>query len=221
MKKVFTLIAAMTMTLVAQAQLITFGTKDAPASLQTEYAVDGFKLTRVDENNKHAIDANSATFGTAANPVKLETRLKTGGKSSTKNSLTVTVPSAGALKVYVRTGSNSATDRNLVLTQNGSELFNRVIQESDVTETIPQVDGTETKVYPVIEVAVSAGTVAVEYPVNGLNFYGFEFVSATGVETVKAQVATKDGARYNLAGQKVSNDYKGVVIMNGKKMLNK
>ncbi len=39
-----------------------------------------------------------------------------------------------------------------------------------------------------------------------------------GVETVKAD-RVADGVRYNLAGQKVGADYKGVVIENGKKMM--
>jgi hypothetical protein len=42
----------------------------------------------------------------------------------------------------------------------------------------------------------------------------------TAVETVKT-VNAKSDAIYNLAGQKVSADYKGVIIVNGKKILNK
>ncbi len=41
----------------------------------------------------------------------------------------------------------------------------------------------------------------------------------TSISTVK--VAAQNGVRYNLAGQKVDNSYKGVVIVNGKKMLQK
>lgn len=41
-----------------------------------------------------------------------------------------------------------------------------------------------------------------------------------GIETVKAAVKA-DGAIYNLAGQKVGKDYKGLVIMNGKKFVQK
>ena len=41
-----------------------------------------------------------------------------------------------------------------------------------------------------------------------------------GINNVTAAKA-ENAVRYNLAGQKVNNDYKGVVIMNGKKMLNK
>jgi hypothetical protein len=40
------------------------------------------------------------------------------------------------------------------------------------------------------------------------------------IQTVKAAQAT-DGAVYNLAGQKVGNDFKGIVIKDGKKMLQK
>jgi len=43
---------------------------------------------------------------------------------------------------------------------------------------------------------------------------------ADGINNVNAAKA-ENAVRYNLAGQKVNNDYKGVVIMNGKKLLNK
>ena len=42
----------------------------------------------------------------------------------------------------------------------------------------------------------------------------------SGIETVKA-VKDVNAPIYNLAGQKVNNDYKGVVIQNGKKFMNK
>jgi len=43
---------------------------------------------------------------------------------------------------------------------------------------------------------------------------------ATGISDVKV-VRVADGAIYNLAGQKVGKDYKGIVIMNGKKFMQK
>jgi hypothetical protein len=54
-----------------------------------------------------------------------------------------------------------------------------------------------------------------------LGFYGFEFKegSSAGINTVKT--ASENGVRYNLAGQKVAEGYKGVVIMNGRKMIQK
>ena len=45
-------------------------------------------------------------------------------------------------------------------------------------------------------------------------------LEATGIKNVKAGKAN-NGARYNLAGQKVDASYKGIVIMNGKKFIQK
>lgn len=54
-----------------------------------------------------------------------------------------------------------------------------------------------------------------------LGFYGFEFKegSSAGINTVKS--TSENGVRYNLSGQKVAEGYKGVVIMNGRKMIQK
>ena len=50
---------------------------------------------------------------------------------------------------------------------------------------------------------------------------GFSFVDieATGIKNVNTIVGTN--AMYNLAGQRVNKNAKGIVIVNGKKMLNK
>lgn len=45
--------------------------------------------------------------------------------------------------------------------------------------------------------------------------------STTGINGVKTVENGKDAPVYNLAGQRVSKDYKGVVIQNGKKRINK
>ncbi len=54
-----------------------------------------------------------------------------------------------------------------------------------------------------------------------LTCYGFTFTSATGIESVKASMNTANGEVYNLAGQKVDANAKGLVIKNGKKMIQK
>ena len=43
----------------------------------------------------------------------------------------------------------------------------------------------------------------------------------SGIETVKTGAKANNGAIYNIAGQKVGKDFKGIVIMNGKKMIQK
>jgi hypothetical protein len=47
----------------------------------------------------------------------------------------------------------------------------------------------------------------------------FTPVNATGISTINAAEKVSNGAIYNLAGQKVSKDFKGLVIKNGKKMI--
>ena len=45
--------------------------------------------------------------------------------------------------------------------------------------------------------------------------------TTTGITSVQNNGVSENGAIFNLAGQKVSNSYKGVVIQNGKKMIQK
>lgn len=186
MKKFFTLVVMSVLALSANAQRISW-TEDDAASAGTldgkEFVNGDFKLIITDTDGKVAIDKNNAYFGTADANEKFTARLKSGGKSSSKNSITLTVPAAGTLKVYARTGSNSATDRTLVLTQGETELYNKVVQEDDAAK-VKGMDSNdpdkETNVYPVISVEVAAGEVAVSYPVGSMNFYGFEFVAGDG-----------------------------------------
>ena len=42
-----------------------------------------------------------------------------------------------------------------------------------------------------------------------------------GVEMVKVYNTTSNGSIYNLAGQRVNESYNGIVIKDGKKMINK
>ena len=131
MKKFFTLIAAVALAASVNAQVLKFDQTYAKGSVPATFSADGLVLTVVDTDGKMAVDDNSQYFGTAESYKNFSFRLKSGGKSLTKNNLTLTVPSDGTLKVYVRTGSSSATDRNVVLTQNGTELVNKILLESE------------------------------------------------------------------------------------------
>ena len=225
MKKFFTLIAAVAMAASMNAQTLSFDTNYAAGSVPATFSADGLVLAVVDTDKKMSVDANSQYFGTADSYKKFDKRLKTGGKSLSKNKLTLTLPSDGTLKVYVRTGKSSDTDRNVVLTQDGTELVNKILLESEaVTVSMVGDDGNakDTKVFPVISVAVKKGDVAITYPKNSVNFYGFELVGTTsGISDIQAPKSSKDGETFNLLGQKVSNDTKGLVIKNGKKFINK
>ena len=220
MKKFFTLIAAVALAASVNAQVLTFTQKYAKGSVPETFSADGLELKVVDKDGKMEVDANSQYFGTAESYKNFSFRLKSGGKSLAKNNLILTVPSDGTLKVYVRTGSSSATDRNIVLTQNETELVNKILLESEAVSVPMTVDNVtkDTKVFPVISVPVKQGDVAITYPVNSVNFYGFELVkTSTGISSVNAAAAKKNGKTYNMAGQEVSSSAKGIVIKNGKK----
>ena len=52
------------------------------------------------------------------------------------------------------------------------------------------------------------------------NVTAYEFTGETGVEMINAE-AQQNGRFYNLAGQRVDNAFKGIVIVNGKKIVKK
>lgn len=157
----------------AAGTLLTFDAK------QDSYSKDGFVLTLVDTDGKIAVDDNSAYFGAGpATCQKFTKRLKTGGKSSSKNNMTVTVPAAGKLYICVRTGSNSATDRNIVVSKGETELVNKLLLESEALQdqTI-EGEATTQKIYAPIVVDVEAGEYAITYPTSSINFYGMKFIA--------------------------------------------
>ena len=170
------------------------------------FTVDGFTVAITDPDNKMSIDANDCRFGTATDYKMYSHRLKSGGKSSaTKNFMTLTIPEAGTLRIAVRTGSNSATDRNLVLKQGDDTIYNQVIVESMAVKVME--GETEVSVYPFVEVPVEAGTVAMSYPVNGLNFYAFVFKAAGGETPVVLEAPDAAPADPTYAGYQVHAAY--------------
>ena len=225
MKKFFTLIAAVAMAASVNAQVFTFDTDYAAGSVPASITSNGLVLSIVDTKSKISVDANTAYFGTADSYERFAKRMKSGGKSSSNNKLTLTLPADGTLKVYARTGSSDATNRNVILTQNGTELANKILLESEAVSVNMMVDGVEVakKVYPAVSVAVKAGDVVITYPVGSINFYGFEFVASgtSGISNINASEAANEGATFNLLGQKVASNAKGLVIKNGKKFINK
>lgn len=216
---------------------IKWGAEDVASTgnVLTNYGDIDFYLTTVDNNgDKMSIDANNAYFGTAEKQYKFTHRLKTGGKSNSNNHMALSIAKAGTLNVYVRSGNNSATDRNLVLTQDGNELYNAVVKDADAIEVAPEdlnasapalAEGDPVKVYPVITVQVEAGVVEIGYPTNSLNFYAFQLIpeeGGTGIRNLEVTQSFDESLpAYNLQGQRVTKSYRGVIIQNGRKFYNK
>ena len=218
---------------------ITWGEDDVATAgnLQARYGEEDFYLTYVDNNSKLSVDASNAFFGTADAQKKFTHRLKSGGASSSNNNMTLHIAKAGKLNVYARSGSPSATDRNLVLTQGDTELYNEVVKdadaiqvaEADLNVSAPALDEVVYKsVYPVITVEVAAGELTIGYPTGSMNFYAFQLIPDDGpitgirnIEVTENPMFDESLPAYNLQGQRVTKSYRGVVIQNGRKFYNK
>ena len=145
---------------------------------------DGNGFTVVAKSDKGKVDGNSLNFAYANTDEAIESsftqRWNVGAPLTPTNAnrnMTITVPSSGTLNVYARCANKTATDRALVLKQNDSEIFNKVIQDADVFK-IGEAD-----CYPIASVEVSAGDISVT-TTNSINFYGFAFTptAATSVD---------------------------------------
>ena len=69
---------------------------------------------------------------------------------------------------------------------------------------------------------IAADCDVIVYNTNGCHIYSIKVAAGdpSAISTVKAQ-KVQNNAIYNLAGQKVGKDYKGIVIMNGRKFMQK
>lgn len=155
--------------------LVTFSEFTA-GSNPLSWSKDGVVLKAVDEDGKMACDANSQYFGEAGNYLNLTTRLKSSGKSSSKLGFTITVPAAGKLFLFMRTGSNSAVR---TVTVGGVATATLSVGETNVTTgTVVAADGTVTadkSIYTPYELdATAAGDVTLEFD-GSINIYGIEF----------------------------------------------
>ena len=115
-------------------------------------------------------------------------------------------------------------------------MLKGVLVPTELTATEGEGDEKKTNMilYNGLFYKISGGTLGanrayLQVPTNDLPSSGKlailvdEDEEVTGIKVPDSQSATPDGAlpMYNLAGQRVAENYKGIVITNGKKMLKK
>lgn len=178
------------------------------------------------------IDDNTFNYGTAEEYDAIQYRYRPGGKSSngvnSTNKGVFTFPCAGTLYLYVF-NNQEGDPRSLELIQNDETIFNHAYA-SDEYVNIGDEENV-VKVWPVLTTEVAKGTATLLWPVNQVMISGFEFVPAegsgdnngdnnddnNGVDSVETVI--NDGRAYDLQGRPVSEDYRGIVILNGKKYI--
>ena len=182
MKKFFSLFAAVLMAgsmMAENPNLIKFTEPSAAGSLNGQTFGSEFTLTITDTGNKVSIDKNSCTFGVSEeDKISFDPRLKTGGKSSSANKMTLVVPEEGMLVVYARTASSSATDRSFVIANGSDTIMKHLCLDTDT------VEGASSKIFlPAIKENVPAGIYEVTYSA-AINFYGFDMPAEEEEEEV-------------------------------------
>lgn len=108
--------------------------------------------------------------------------------------------------------------------------FSFTTDEGKTWEVKPQADGTFMILFGDYYIQWGQGTYTTfgvydEAKANAVLPCLYKFVeedeTPTGIDTIDADKTVKSGAVYNLAGQRVGKDYKGIVIVDGKKHVQK
>lgn len=224
MKKFFTLIAAVAMAASVNAQVLKFGGLAASDFSnvvnfeETTYTMDGVK-------------------GPSFNYVGTSSAVS----SFTCKGVDFQYKNSKAMKNYIKTSSYGmiCNGKNFVFTLTTTPNAEVTIVVSAKGSTAPAftiVKGTGSvgacsttkdeilKKYPSVTATLTAdadGVLEVKETNAGYTLESITLPTTNGITNISSETTAKSGAIYNLAGQQVSKDYKGVVIQNGKKFVNK
>ena len=243
MKKIFTLIAMAVMAISANAQ--TFTITETPTVGQKVTSVENITMTfggaaatyqnskgadltdkyGEKKDNKWSTVYTGRTDGNGNNPVDDNNK---GYNKENEN-----VPTRGTFYIFEPTVAGTL---EVAFVCNGGKNFFFLEDGKDISETMKNThfsdeNGGENsatfsdqtfsdKVYGTAQFEVKAGSKYYIFCTGSkLGFGGFTFPAsaATGISSLK--VANENCAIYNLAGQQVDKNYKGVVIQNGKKFV--
>ena len=221
MKKFFTLIAAVAMaaSVNAQTQEWNFSKWNA-ATFNETTTQDGLTVYAGKDSKGNpcavTVDANNKTI----DGVKYTQRLKFGGKgdfvdNATPNYRVLAFDVTGACDVYVACTTSNKTDAKELYVDALATGASEKTNIGKISLAANEIKG-ETVHY-----TGGAGKIFL-YPNGGLNIYTIKVTSGTsGISNINASEAANEGATFNLMGQKVASNAKGLVIKNGKKFINK
>ncbi len=223
MKKIFTLIAVACMAMSVNAQG-SFGLEPSDAAIPA-----GTKITSVTGITMTFGDAGAADFAAPEEHSKLQALV--GATAYTKGNGTNGNKDNGTTYYFEPTVAGTLTVAGVY--NAGKTILVKLDNHSgeDVSFSAIDSDGAAVeltdgqvadKLYGAVVFSVEAGKkYSVGLSGSKMGFYGFKFeTGSAGISTVKAGTNVNAPA-YNLAGQQVSKDFKGVVVKNGKKMIQK
>ncbi len=223
MKKIFTLIAVACMAMSVNAQG-SFGLEPSEAAIPA-----GTKITSVENITMTYGDAGAADFAAPEEHAKLQALV--GATAYTAGNGTNGNKDKGTIYYFEPTIAGTLTVAGVY--NNGKTILVKLDNYSgeDVTFKAIDSEGADVevtdgkvaeKLYGAVVFSVEAGKkYAVGLSGSKMGFYGFKFETGTaGINATKVNAnANVNANAYNLAGQKVSESYKGIVIKNGKKVV--
>ena len=185
--------------------------------ITTNTTINGLTLTSNGSDSKWTIDgSNKSVEG-----VSYSQRLKSGGtggfSEAGEEKRTMKFDVTGDCTIYIDCCSASSSEERSINIY--TKAYTKESTEADIAKTIPAVAGNPVR--QTYSYTGSATTITIQ-PAGGSNFYGiFVKSGATGITKTVFNANDVNAPAYNLAGQKVDKSYKGVVIQNGKKMIQK
>lgn len=213
MKKIFTLIASVIVAMSVNAQekkVWNFSDWEA-TTFNAVTTIDGLTVM-ANEESTVVIDGNNKTIEGANNTYKCTQRLKLGGTGSAEaRNLNFEVTGPCTINVGLISSSSSA-DRTLNV---ATGTFDNVVASLQAVGSPAQE---QTYKYESNEPT----TVYLYSPSSGVNIYYIEVTyTSTNINNAIVEQGNENAPVYNLAGQRVNKDSKGVLIQNGKKFINK
>lgn len=208
MKKIFTLFAAALLAVSANAQKEwNFSTWTAETFSATTVK-DGLTINAAEGKNI-SVDEN----GKEVDGVTYTMRLKLGGTGNPETSVrTLSFDVTGACSIYVvGISGNKAENRTLkIATSSGDEIGSVDLPGDKAISYTAQYKGTD------------PATIVIYSTNSGINLYDIKWTPAgsTAIKDVTNEL-DENAPRYNILGQRVTKAYKGVVIQNGKKFIQK
>lgn len=187
-----------------------------PGTVEPSYTFGCITMNITDGNSKFAVDANTQYFGTADKQTKYESRMKTGGASSSASAIQLVSTATGKLTIAMRC-SNSTDTRTVQIKKGEQVVAEFAVSDANAMKDVA-IEGEEAPktVYPLYTVDVTPGTYDITYS-GGLNIYGMEveYVEGGSAPDPDPEPEKKENASLSFTVGTVETAYNfGCVTMN-------
>ena len=223
MKKFFTLIAAVALAASVNAQTFKSFEKTTVFITNKENVAAGITEGWIAEGSGQTATTKTGSINPETG--EEETYKQPGidvKKGNSKKAFTAYVTGLAGLTAYgATTSSGESRDVYVVATpvDGGSAVEGSATSAPSVSAVVSlELDATKKYTVEITGVAEGDKTKGADIALHGIKFVAG--TTSTGISSIEA-AAKNDDKTYNMAGQQVSGSFKGIVIKNGKKFINK